>query len=97
MAFVGGITFSSSVLQNIGRVSIYRLLIVVVLLAFVLVNVIWLLVKFIAEINSKNIRLFRIVWFNVFCIIMTILIVIAWALNVQDVAEYLRNSLPWCK
>ena len=93
LAFVGGITFSSSVLQNIGSVSIYRLLIVVVLLAFVLVNVIWLLVKFIAEINSKNMRLFRIGWFNAFCIIMALLIVIAWALNVQDIAEYLHNSL----
>lgn len=97
LAFVGGITFSSSVLQNIGSVSIYRLLIIVVLLAFVLVNVIWLLVKFIAEINSKDMRLFRIGWFNAFCIIMALLIVIAWALNVQDIAEYLHNSLPWCK
>lgn len=97
LAFVGGITFSSSVLQNIHSVSIYRLLIVIVLLAFVLVNVIWLLVKFIAEINDKGIKLFNIKLFNVVCILMAMAIVVAWALNVQDVAEYLKELLPWCK
>lgn len=97
LAFVGGITFSSSVLQNIHSVSIYRLLIVIVLLAFVLVNVIWLLVKFIAEINDKGIKLFNIKLFNVVCILMAVAIVVAWALNVQDVAEYLKELLPWCK
>ncbi len=97
LAFVGGITFSSSVLQNIASVSIYRLLIVIVLLAFVLVNVIWLLIKFIAEINDKNIKLFSIRWFNTVCIIFVIFIFIAWALNVQDVADYLQNFLPWSK
>ncbi len=97
LAFVGGITFSSSVLQNIGSVSIYRLLMVIVFLAFILVNVIWLLVKFVAEINDKNIKLFSIGGFNAFCIISAILIVIAWALDVQGMAEYMHNSLPWCK
>lgn len=97
LAFVGGITFSSSVLQNIHSVSIYRLLIVIVLLAFVLVNVIWLLVKFIAEINDKGIKLFNIKLFNVVCILMAVAIVVAWALNVQDVAEYSKELLPWCK
>ena len=97
LAFVGGITFSSSVLQNIHSVSIFRLLIVIVLLAFVLVNVIWLLVKFIAEINNKGIKLFKIGLFNAACIVMAIVIVVAWALNVQTVADYLRELLPWCK
>ncbi len=97
LAFVGGITFSSSVLQNIDSVSIYRLLIVTVLLAFVLVNVIWLLIRFIAQINEKDIKIYRIRTFNGICAIMVVIIVVAWVFNVQDIAGFLAKSLPWCK
>ena len=64
LAFVGGITFSSSVLQNIDSVSIYRLLLVIDLLAFVLINTIFLLVRFIFEINDKDVSNFKIKWIN---------------------------------
>lgn len=47
LAFVGGITFSTSVLQNISMVSIFRLLLVIDFLAFILINTIYILVKFI--------------------------------------------------
>ncbi len=97
LAFVGGITFSSSVLQNIGKVSIYRLLVVVVMLAFVIVNVIWLLIKFIAEINDKDIKLFKIGLFDTVCGILMIEIIVAWALNLEQVAQFISTYLPWCK
>ncbi len=97
LAFVGGITFSSSVLQNIDSISIYRLLLVVVLLGFVLVNVIWLLVNFIAQINEKDIKLFNIKTFSIVCIIMAALIVISWVLNLHVVPDYLHKILPWCQ
>lgn len=97
LAFVGGITFSSSVLQNIGKVSIYRLLVVVVMLAFVIVNVIWLLIKFIAEINDKDIKLFKIGLFDTVCGILMIGIIVAWALNLEQVAQFISTYLPWCK
>lgn len=60
LAFVGGITFSSSVLQNISSISIYRLLIVVDLLGFVLTNVLYMLMNFILEINEKKMSFFKI-------------------------------------
>lgn len=97
LAFVGGITFSSFVLQNIGKVSIYRLLVVVVMLAFVIVNVIWLLIKFIAEINDKDIKLFKIGLFDTVCGILMIGIIVAWALNLEQVAQFISTYLPWCK
>ena len=97
LAFVGGITFSSTVLQNIGKVSIYRLLVVVVMLAFVIVNVIWLLIKFIAEINDKDIKLFKIGLFDTVCGILMIGIIVAWALNLEQVAQFISTYLPWCK
>ena len=52
LAFVGGITFSTSILQNISAVSVFRLLLVIDFLAFVLINVIYILVKFIFTINE---------------------------------------------
>lgn len=97
LAFVGGITFSTSVLQNINDVSVFRLLIVVDLLALILVNVIWLLVSFVSEINDKRIKFFNIRVFNIVCLALAIVVIIAWGLNVQAIANYLYGLLPWCK
>lgn len=97
LTFVGGISFSSAVLQNIGSVSIYRLLMVIIMLALVLVNVIYLLVKFIADINDKNIKVFKLGIFNMVCFVLMFIIVIAWILNVQEIENYLFEFLPWCK
>lgn len=97
LAFVGGITFSSSVLQNINSVSIYRLLMVAILLAFILMNVIWLLLRFIAQINDKDIKIYKIGTFNAICATMAGMVVLAWVFNVQDMAGFFANNLPWCK
>ena len=56
LTFVGGMTFSTSVLQNISSVSIFRLLLTVDFLAVVLINTIYILIKFILVINEKNTR-----------------------------------------
>ena len=53
LAFTGGMTFSSSVLENIDKSSIYRIILVICLLGIVLFNVIWMLVKFLCDINGK--------------------------------------------
>lgn len=97
LAFVGGITFSSSVLQNIGSVSIYRLLLVVLILACVLVNIIWMLVHFIMQINGKNIKIFEIRIFNLGCAVIALLIVCAWGINIQKMQDFFEKVLPWCK
>lgn len=54
LAFMGGISFSSSVLSAINKAPILRLVFVINLLGFVLANVIYLLLNFIAKINSKH-------------------------------------------
>lgn len=95
LAFVGGITFSTSVLQNVGNASIYRLLLIVVLLAFVLMNVIWLLVKFIIFINDKEANIFNVRRFNILCGAIALAIVMAWILNMQSFAEFVGKYLPW--
>lgn len=79
LAFVGGITFSSSVLQNIDKVSIYRLLITVDLLGFVLINVINLLFEFICHILEKE-RKFSVFlkWLNIIFLVLALAILAAW-------------------
>lgn len=97
LAFVGGITFSTSVLQNISAVSIFRLLLTVDFLAFVLINTIYVLVKFIFEINDRNTEMFSIKTINITCIVIACIIVLAWMFNLDKIPNFLLNRLPWSK
>lgn len=56
LAFTGGMSFSSSVLENIDKASIYRMLAIVLILGLILFNLIWLLIDFLRDINGKSIR-----------------------------------------
>ncbi len=90
LAFVGGITFSSSVLQNIASVSIYRLLLTVDLLGFILINTISLLLNFICHILGKEKKsYFPIKWVNITCFVLATLILFAWAFNFDKVSYYI--------
>lgn len=57
LAFTGGITFSTSVLENIHKASIYRVILVILLVGFTLVNVLYLLFMFIDKLvrNDKRV------------------------------------------
>lgn len=54
LAFTGTITFSSSVLENIHQSSIYRLIIITLIIGFVAFNIIAILIEFIVKINKKE-------------------------------------------
>lgn len=95
LAFVGGITFSSSVLQNIDAVSIYRLLIVVDLIAMALINAIYVLVHFIMQINNKGESLFKIKHLNIAMLLFAALVIVSWFLDVGALADYIGDFLPW--
>ncbi len=95
LAFVGGITFSTSVLQNISAVSVFRLLLVVDFLAFVLINVIYILVKFIYTINEKSVKLFNVKVLNVACLVIVLVIIVAWLFNVNQLPDFIAEFLPW--
>lgn len=56
LAFTGGMTFSSSVLENIHKSSIYRIIGISLVLGFILYNIMWLLIDFIRSINGQTIR-----------------------------------------
>ena len=53
ITFVAGMVFSSSVLNNIDKVSIYRLVFIMALIALMIFNLVYLLLDFIAKINNQ--------------------------------------------
>lgn len=97
LAFVGGVTFSTSVLQNINAISIYRLILVIDFLAFILANTIYILIRFICHINDKEIKLFKIRWFNIIIGVIGILVIIAWTIDAKALADFIEVQLPWIK
>lgn len=56
LAFTGGIVFSSSVLENINKPSIYRISLITFIIGLIFFNLIWLLIDFIRDINGKIVR-----------------------------------------
>lgn len=56
LAFTGGMAFSSSVLENFHKASIYRIVGIILILGLILYNLIWLLIDFLREISKNNIR-----------------------------------------
>nr|DAP53455.1 MAG TPA: hypothetical protein [Caudoviricetes sp.] len=50
LAFMGGLSFSSSVLENFASVSMFRLIITIVLLGFVVFNALFILLRFVLHI-----------------------------------------------
>lgn len=56
LAFTGGMTFSSSVLNNISKASVYRLSLISFIIGMIFFDLIWVLIDFIRDINGKSIR-----------------------------------------
>ncbi len=70
LAFVGGMAFSSSVLENINKASIYRTILIALIIGFVFFNIIYLMIYFICKINNHSIKEIIII-----CIVFNALIV----------------------
>lgn len=82
LAFTGGTIFSSSVLENMHLSSIYRSLIVVMVLGIILIDVLFLLMDFIKVIN-KNITASKIPVIVMNIILIIGIALVCWAYKVQ--------------
>lgn len=94
VTFIGGVSFSNEVLQNTYKVSIYRLLMTIDGLGFVLTNITYMMIYLIFEINDKKMRGYNIWWINSVFFIIALLIVIAWCINIHKLPNYLNECLP---
>lgn len=88
LAFTGSFSFAGSVLNNIHQASVYRLVIISLVVGFVTFNIISILIDFIIRINNKELaseslvtsifKNCKVILFNVFVIICIILTCIAY-------------------
>ena len=93
MAFTGGLAFSTSVLQFMDTASIYRIVLVVDMLAVVLLAVINMLVGFIAKINNQK-EIHGIEMKTVFqiAIVVAIITSLLWVIDLGSLKEFLHNK-----
>lgn len=84
LAFVGGLAYSTSVLQHMSGVSIYRLVIVILLLGFVLINTINILLRDIFVLNGNEKHKMRIWPINVILLGLMIVVAVSWGLSVHS-------------
>lgn len=86
LTFIGGIAFSTSVLQNIHNASIYRIVLITLLIGLVLIDVIYFLFYFIERLvrnrYKTKAKLFYIL--NAVIISLIVLTVISWRFGVVE-------------
>lgn len=88
LTFSGGIAFSTSVLNNIAQVSIYRIVLISIIIGFVLVNTLFGLFYYVNTIVSKD-KTLKPLWIsNVILALLLGLTLLAWQLGSVE----LRNK-----
>ena len=102
LSFVGGITFTTSVLQNIDKVSIYRLALMIAFIGFILVNVMYILISFILEINEINEINKRRYNKYIKCInralaVIACLTILSWFFDIIGFQAYISRCFFWTK
>ncbi|MCK1255408.1 hypothetical protein MX101_04910 [Streptococcus uberis] len=93
LAFVGSLIFSTSVLQYINSISIYRLFFVIILIGLILINALYFLFAFILKINQHTLDLSKkLKWINFSAIIILILIFFAWLFDISMLKTLINNK-----
>lgn len=86
LAFTGGIAFSTSVLENIAGISIYRIIIITLLIGIVLTNVLFGLFYYIDRlVNGPEHKTLKPLWMtNFFLLFLIITTIMAWTLGIVE-------------
>ena len=87
LAFTAGIAFSTSVLENISGVSIYRMAGITLLIGIVLTNILFGLFYYIDRlVNGRKDRRITPLWLaNGIFILLLIMTLIAWAIGLVEI------------
>ncbi|MDL2310475.1 hypothetical protein LJC13_00685 [Peptostreptococcaceae bacterium OttesenSCG-928-C18] len=107
LTFVAGIAFSTSVLSNIHLASIYRLLIITIMIATMLVNSLYMLFTYLIKqkeesktsvfdifhLKSKEIKIFDIKKFNIVMAILIGVIIVAWLIDLEQIKNCILGKL----
>lgn len=95
LAFIGGLTFSTSVLEHMKDVGVYRLLLVVILIGFVLINTINILLQYIFKLNNREDSSVPIWIINCIFGALALIVIVAWALSAHNLPDFLSRWMPW--
>lgn len=95
LTFTGSIAFSSSVLNNINGASIYRVMLITLILGFVINNVLLGLFYYINGIikNKKHSKLAPFIISNIIIVILIIGTIAAWFFNIAEFRYEVINHL----
>lgn len=93
LAFTTGISFSTSVLNNIAQASIYRITLISLIIGLVLINILFCLFYYINAIVNKKQKLLPIVISNSVIIFFIFITIVAWNIAfVENRNEKIQNS-----
>ncbi len=96
LGFTSSIVFSTSVLENISGVIIYRLIFISAGLAGILSNLIYILTRFILELNKKTDDIIKyprfLKIFNWIIVGVIVVIVLLWMIDFISIVEVLRTK-----
>lgn len=86
LAFTGGIAFSTSILQNMHQSSIYRVVLVALLVGLILVNIIYVLFYYIDRLVRKKdeVTIKPLIIINAIIIGLLLLTVVAWSVGIVE-------------
>ncbi|MCD7957026.1 MAG: hypothetical protein LUG93_15020 [Lachnospiraceae bacterium] len=87
LAFTGGIAFSTSIFENISQISVYRILIVGLVVGLILVNILFGLFYYINKIVCKEEKLKPLVISNAVIFILIVVVILAWGFGVIEQRE----------
>lgn len=78
LAFTGGMVYSTSVLENISNVSIYRIVLVSLVIGFVLLNILFALFYYIDKLVNKRKNVKPMIVTNIIIIVFMLVTIVAW-------------------
>ena len=97
LAFMGGISFSSGILNNLSEATMFRLIITILLLGFVLCNSIFILLRFTAYIiDGKCAQRFKdgVKAFNIVLLLVALVTLIVYAIGGGECIENWAGNPP---
>ena len=97
VAFVGGLNFSNEVLRNMGSISIYRLILVVDFLGFIILNLVYMMIRLIFEMNDMEIKYFNIKSLNYIMLFIAGIVIVLRFFNIHMLPQYLLQFQCWSK
>lgn len=78
MSFFGGFYYSDSILENMKDVSLYRIVFIMLILGFILVNILWVLFSFISKLIGNEEKFFtkQFIFFTVVILVALIIVIV---------------------